>query len=358
MLKPIKCKWPLNHISVSSTGRYRPCCAWEEQPNQITVKDSSISEYLNSDFYIKMINQLRNNEYAIGCAECIDDEKSSIRGLRDVGLVRYTNESDFKLHDMEIKFGNLCNAGCIMCSSYNSSLIQQEQAKHPELMQFKRHNEIPTEQWYEDPVKFNEIVELASNATKIRFTGGEPTIQGLLTKFLIQLSELNTNVSIQITSNGSSYSNKLHDVLKKFKKVNINVSIDAYGKANDFIRWPIAWDKLEQNVDKMRQHHDVNIEISLQAAGVDSLPQLIQWCDSKYLSWNVNSVYEPSYLQPCLASDEIKEKAMNIGNKKINALLNYSSSDQDLNRLRQQMLNYFNALSNIRGIDWKDSLNV
>lgn len=357
-MKPIKCKWPLNHISVSSTGRYRPCCAWEEQPNQITVKDNSIKEYLNSDFYIEMVNNLRAGKYASGCAECIDDEKSGIHGLKDVGWVRYANKGNFKLHDMEIKFGNLCNAGCIMCSSYNSSLIQQEQAKHPELMQFKRHNEIPTEQWYEDPNKFNEIVELASNATKIRFTGGEPTVQGLLTKFLIQLSELNTDVNIQITSNGSSYSNKLHNVLKKFKKVNINVSIDAYGKANDFIRWPIVWDKLEQNIDKMRQHHDVNIEISLQAAGVDTLPQLVQWCEDKSLLWNVNSVYEPIYLQPYLASDNIKEKAMNIGDEKINILLNYSSTNQDRDQLREKMINYFDTLSSIRGINWKDSLNV
>jgi molybdenum cofactor biosynthesis enzyme MoaA len=357
-LKPTKCKWPLNHISVSSTGLYRPCCAWEEQPNQITVRDNSIADYLGSDFYIEMVEQFRNDKYAAGCAECMDDEKSGIHGLRNVGQTRYPDQDNFKLHDMEIKFGNLCNAGCIMCSSYNSSLIQQEQSKHPELMKFKSHNEIPLTQWYEDPDKFNEIVQTASSASKVRFTGGEPTIQGLLTKFLTQLSKLNTDVDIQITSNGSSYSNKLHDVLKKFKKVNINVSIDGYGAANDFIRWPIAWDKLEQNVDVMRQHHNVNIEISLQSAGVDSLPQLIEWCESKSLPWNVNSVYEPTYLQPYLAADHIKEKAIKIGDKKINTLLNYSSTNQDRDQLRKQMLSYFDTLSNIRGINWKDKLNV
>jgi organic radical activating enzyme len=357
-LKPIKCKWPLNHISVSSTGRYRPCCAWEEQPNQITVKDNSIEDYLGSDFYVKMMEDFRNGNYASGCAECIDDEKSGIKGLKDVGWVRYNNRSNFELHDMEIKFGNLCNAGCIMCSSYNSSLIQQEQDKYPELMSFKKHNDIPDQQWYQDPDKFSEIVQVASGAKNIRFTGGEPTVQGLLTKFLEQLSELNTDITIQITSNGSSYSNKLHDVLTKFKKVNINVSIDAYGKANDFIRWPIVWDKLQQNIDIIRQHHDVNVEISLQAAGVDSLPELIEWCENRSLWWNVNSVYEPIYLQPFLAAEEIKDRARAIGDTKINALLDYSSTEQDKDQLRQKMLDYFDTLSSIRGIDWKEHLNV
>ena len=357
-MKPIKCKWPLNHISVSSTGRYRPCCAWEEQPNQITVKDNSLEDYLNSDFYIEMIKDLKNGKYASGCAECVDDEKSGIKGLRDVGWIKYNNKTTFSLHDMEIKFGNLCNAGCIMCSSYNSSLIQQEQVKNPELMKFKKHNEIPDDQWYQDPDKFSQIVQLASNAKNVRFTGGEPTVQGLLTEFLSQLSDINTDITIQITSNGSNYNDKLHRMLKKFKNVNINVSIDAYGKANDFIRWPISWSKLEKNVDTMRQHHDVNVEISLQAAGVDTLPELIAWCEGRDLLWNVNSVYEPVYLQPFLAADGIKDKARAIGSKKINALLDYSSTNQNKDQLRQKMLDYFDTLSNIRGIHWKEYVNV
>jgi hypothetical protein len=84
----------------------------------------------------------------------------------------------------------------------------------------------------------------------------------------------------------------------------------------------------------------------------------VQWCEDKSLLWNVNSVYEPIYLQPYLASDNIKEKAMNIGDEKINILLNYSSTNQDRDQLREKMINYFDTLSSIRGINWKDSLNV
>ena len=47
----MKCKWPANHVSTSSTGKYRPCCAWEEQNNQLDIATNSIEDYLNSDFY-------------------------------------------------------------------------------------------------------------------------------------------------------------------------------------------------------------------------------------------------------------------------------------------------------------------
>lgn len=356
----MKCKWPANHVSTSSTGKYRPCCAWEEQNNQLDIATNSIEDYLNSDFYNNLMADMKADKFAVGCTECMLDEEAGIEGMVQTGESRYPDQEEFNLYDMEIKFGNVCNAGCIMCSAYNSSLLESENKSNPELEIFRVFSNSAPIKWFEDDAKFKEIVELASRGKRLRFTGGEPTVNGLLDEFLHQLVELNPNIYIQITSNGSSFSKRLQETLKKFVHVSIHVSIDAYGKANDFIRWPLTWNKIERNVDKMLEYDNiwVYVETSLQAGGIDSIPQLIEWCNTRKIEWSVNSVYKPEHLQPFLAQPHIIEKAKNLNNKKLNKLLEFNSTQHDYNVLRTKMLNYYDTLSTIRKIDWKECLDV
>lgn len=356
----MKCKWPANHVSISSTGKYRPCCAWEEQSNQLDVATNSIEDYLNSDFYKKVMTDMKANRFSVGCTECVLDEEAGIDGMVQTGENRYPDREEFELFDMEIKFGNICNAGCIMCSAYNSSLLDSENKANPQLKEFRVFNSPPETNWFENNDKFREVIEFASKAKRIRFTGGEPTVRGLLDEFLHQLVELNSDMRIQITSNGGSFSKRLQETLKQFRAVYINVSIDAYGKANDFIRWPLSWNKIERNIDKMLEYDNitVNVETSLQAGSVDSLPQLIEWCEQRNIRWDANSVYKPAHLQPFLAQPHIIEKARSLNNKKLNKLLEFNSTQEDYDKLREKMLSYYDTLSTIRNIDWKECLVV
>jgi len=358
----MKCKWPLNHISISSTGVYRPCCAWEEQPNQVSVTGNTTQDYLQSDMYKNLITALNNDKFGVGCTECAFDEASGVSGMVARGN-RYSEKDKFKIVDMEIKFGNVCNAGCIMCSSYNSSLLELELKENPTLGKFRTTWHVsPLVNWFDDPIKFKEVAVLASKCKAIRFAGGEPTVRRYLTEFLSIMLEHNTSVErIQITSNGSSFSKSLQTVLSKFKQVDINVSIDGYGAANDFIRWPIRWNKLERNVDKMMSFDNitVNVETSLQAASLQGLPDLMKWCSDRSIKWNAQPVYAPEFLQCYLASDEIIQPLLALDDNIITKLLT-SNSVPDINReeLRQKMIAYFDELSIIRNINWRDCFDV
>ena len=77
----MKCKWPSNHVSISSTGKYRPCCAWEEQDNQVDIATNSIDDYLNSEFYNNLMTDMKADRFAVGCTECILDEQAGIEGM-------------------------------------------------------------------------------------------------------------------------------------------------------------------------------------------------------------------------------------------------------------------------------------
>jgi len=356
----MKCKWPLNHLSISSTGVYRPCCAWQESEGQPLVATNTLQDYLNSNFYKDIINDLSNGRFAKGCEECVLDEQAGVDGMVHSGNFRYPDKTEFSVYDMEIKFGNICNAGCIMCSAYNSSLIEEENKKNSELLKYRRNFTSPTGNWFEDPEKFEEIAILASQCKKIRFTGGEPTVRGLVDDFLAIVAKHSTKPLIQLTSNGSSFGGKLQECLQQFDKVNMNLSIDGFDKANDFIRWPIKWKKLTKNIDKMQSYKNIhcNVETSLQAGSLHKLDKLVEFCNERNLDWNPCSVYSPEYLQPFLANEEIIEKAMSLGNKKVNKLLVYNSGKQKKEILRSKMIRYYDTLSKVRGIDWKECFDV
>ena len=49
---------------------------------------------------------------------------------------------------------------------------------------------------------------------------------------------------------------------------------------------------------------------------------------------------------------------MSLGNKKVNKLLVYNSGKQKKEILRSKMIRYYDTLSKVRGIDWKECFDV
>ena len=362
----MKCKWPLNHVSISTTGKIRPCCAWDEdhdgkqsviQPN---YSNTTLAEYAESDFMKNLVNELRNGRFGSGCRECYLDEKIGHRGMYVAGDKKYSQTEIFSPIDCEIKFGNLCNAGCIMCSEYNSSLLEQENAKNPELEDFRAFLNLKKDNWWEDEAKFNSLAKEVSGYEKIRFTGGEPTVRGLLRKFLTEVAKYNTDIKIQITSNGSNINDRLIDQLRLFREVEFNLSIDGYGAANDFIRWPLKWEDINRSIDKIQtlDNYDIIVETSLQVCSLSSLSDLVAWTRARQVSWNCNAVYGPAHLQPSLASDEVKDMARSISGIDIEKFLNFNSSDQDLQKLREKCIRYLDTLDKVRGTNWRSIIKI
>ena len=65
----MKCKWPSNHVSISSTGKYRPCCAWAEQNDQVDIATNSIDTILNNDEIKKFFDSTNQFTSAHECCK-------------------------------------------------------------------------------------------------------------------------------------------------------------------------------------------------------------------------------------------------------------------------------------------------
>jgi molybdenum cofactor biosynthesis enzyme MoaA len=93
--------------------------------------------------------------------------------------------------------------------------------------------------------------------TKIRLTGGEPTLRPDLADLCSELSELPGLRTLAMTTNGVLLSNKLLSKLRSSGLTNLNISLDTLQRERfeAIARRPVAhWDRVMSGIDAARLH--------------------------------------------------------------------------------------------------------
>lgn len=355
----MKCKWLENHTSIDSTGRVRPCCTWRNTGSEPIVTDN-LDDYRSSHFVKNVQQQLEKNIWPKGCKDCQLDEEANLPSMRTKLFEDYKFGYNNKMSpgkDAEIKFGNLCNLKCAMCSPYNSSLI----AKEYKDMKSKgmEHNLIDRKSpqihaWYENQSLLEKIAKQMNDMTLIKFSGGEPTVNSYLADFLKQID--NKDVYIQITTNGNNWPQKLHEEVSKFSAVKITLSLDGVDKVNEYIRYPSSWKKINNNIAKMQtlpnQYVLPVMNSTVASYNVHQMGKLWKWATDLNFFHEIQfqHIYEPSIFHPSNASEKMKkqfEKDSNIHEGLVNLLPSVMKKGQGM----EKTINYFKMLDAHRGTD-------
>ena len=165
------CIKPFTEYCNSTCNDLQLCCVSDtliQMPSDVDVVDT----FYNHEFLTEVRNKMLNNEYVSACQSCYDREKYQHMSPR----LSYTNimyehypeivEDAFngtaKLVSFDLKFGNVCNQGCVMCSPWVSSFIAKEQDE--EVINFNNNN-------------LNTLKDHANNIIRFKTTGGEPMLQ-------------------------------------------------------------------------------------------------------------------------------------------------------------------------------------
>jgi hypothetical protein len=82
--------------------------------------------------------------------------------------------------------------------------------------------------------------------------GGEPTINNNHLAYLHRLIAKGRSDGIDLgyVTNLTGIDDSLLEVWSNFRNIDLNISLDAYGEKNDYIRYPIRWTKVESNLRK------------------------------------------------------------------------------------------------------------
>lgn len=253
-----------------------PCC-------QAVTKLESVDTF---DFvYSPYLNQLRR-DFDQGlqpqaCQSCWNAEKHGHKSRRLSAIEFFQDQEpnrQVQLESIDHSSTWACNLACVMCGPTNSSFwATQKNIDKDALKDIGRSFQ-----------KSNNILERfdLSHVKKIHFNGGEPMLNGDQVTLLKKLEQQDVlkNVFISYNTNGTVMPDKkIIDLWSKSRLVKIFFSIDAVGKACEYVRWPAQWSDICNNVISMRADLPSNvmfgINTSVGSYNVLEIPDVFAWFD-------------------------------------------------------------------------------
>ena len=241
------------------------------------------------------------------CVNCYALEKEGKLSLRNhYNSVFKDTEIAETPTALDLDLSNLCNLQCIMCGPDRSSQWSKELGNKEILRTSKK--------------ELDEICSMSNKVEHINIQGGEPSLMPEFEYYFQYLKEnkLINNIDLDCISNLTNINNKFYELLEDFKSVNLNVSIDSFDKANDYIRYPSHFYKIEENLLKLIEKDiQVNLQITLQVLSMFNFADFLEWINhvqtkfqekNKILGLNLSYVSYPDYLSVQNAPRKLKEK--------------------------------------------------
>lgn len=355
------CLLPWIHIATRPNGDVRVCCtANASGAGEDDVKDAglvkqngqvmnlqthSIAEVWNSNYMKTVRLQMLEGKVPPSCTKCFEEESKGIVSKRQwessvwnerldmTTIIDATGDDGSLPVDIpyfDLRLGNLCQLKCIMCSPHDSSSwikewkLQYPKYKTIELKQDQQWNSDFDYTWYKKGSFLSDMRLQAYNIRELYFAGGEPLLipeHYKILEFMVETGASKLCV-LRYNSNGLELPEKLFELWKHFKEVKFNFSVDAVGERNDYIRYPSKWADVVANLERLDDtpsNITVNIACAVQLLNVLTIPELVNWKESKNFKKinlppygagliGTHLVYLPSYLNVRVLPKHLKDK--------------------------------------------------
>jgi MoaA/NifB/PqqE/SkfB family radical SAM enzyme len=283
------------------------CCI---HPNKYQMKPS---EFWNSDIRKNALDNIEKAQKVEGCNVCYNKEEKKLSSSR----IFYNSYDDIPNKNLptmlDLDFSNFCNLKCLMCNPIRSSEWAKDTNKKN-----KGISAISTD-------LINDLFKISGDVIEMNIQGGEPSIMKEYEHYftLLHKQGITKNINLQIITNATNINKKFYNLLENFKSIRLSVSIDAFGEANDYIRWPSNFKQIEKNLIKMSDlKNNVKIEIfnSLNILSMFNYKDFLFWCKkiekiyskkNRYFGIVPMKVTNPVMYSPFIAPLSLKEKFIN-----------------------------------------------
>jgi hypothetical protein len=238
-------------------------------------------DFVNNRHLVTQRNQLTQGQTVPGCHRCDQIESYGHWSLRQSALNDFEQQQipmdpTVELLSLDYNVDPVCNAKCIHCTDELSSLWAAEEAKfNPKYVSFR-----PAGQTRKNtPLATVDL----SRLRRLYFNGGEPFLSSEPEVILQQIQQqgnlnqlwliINTNGSIRPTP-------EQIQLWRECKKVTLNFSIDGTESAFEYIRHPLSWTTIVDNLQHLKSLGLPNLSIGLSfALGIHNIDQLIPTVD-------------------------------------------------------------------------------
>jgi organic radical activating enzyme len=312
-----KCNALHNQRYIDIDLRHQPCCKFNIDSTPVfKITDMSVNEYKNINWFKNLKSQMETGWHP-GCHQCEDDEKNGISSLRESYNRVFSGKED-SLEAIDIAISNECNLTCKMCSNRHSSKWASIHATNPiPELSFPNIPINPTKIRIEDLFKDVDL----SILTQVKYLGGEPFITSDLYKLLEFLESKNIchQVRFKTTTNLTYFPKKFIEKLKKFKELELGLSVDGVGELCNFIRtgsdWSTVSSVLDQWMDVKKEFFKLKpyLHHTSQAYNLHQFNEVKNFAESRNLYFHFSVLHEPGYLSYSALPKEYIQELIDSG---------------------------------------------
>ena len=363
---------------VDTNGSIKLCCVAEDPitPNkfgdtksagqEMTVNKQSLGSAWNSEYMLSVRERLVKGQQVQDCGQCYRKERNGEYSFRQRANehwadetkqvldqynsydIEYEKANDFEKEKMQmtkymvedmpvyldIRFGNLCNLKCRMCTGLYSKKFGEELesiANTDEKFRMLAPDsaKVYNFDWYDNPNFWKELEQYMPHIKLLYLTGGEPTLVQGNYDFLQQLIDKGyaKNIGLVFNTNVTNFQDRFLNIISKFRHVCLNLSIDGIGGVQEYIRYPSKWKAIVKNMnmlmDKIKSTNtkfDLVFTPTISILNVGSFHELIDWCynfsnanPSDKIYWDMVPIFlhGPQFQDMIHASHDLRQFAIN-----------------------------------------------
>ena len=251
----MECKFIQHGLAISYDQIVKPCCLWKISPEwreSNKLATTNLVTWHKSPLVLKEKEQLDNNQWPVACNMCEQIEQEG----RDDSMRGNGNHSyaDYKDDDitLEIRPGNTCNFACQTCWPEASSRVAQYH-NQVGLIDIKNLDSRRIDD-------FEFLLPIANRIKNVVLLGGEPFYDKACLKFL-SWAQQNLRANLMMFTNGSVVD---LEFLKSYPgKITLIFSIDAVGRAAEYVRYGIVWEEFLKNYQAVKSLPNVDVRVNI-----------------------------------------------------------------------------------------------
>lgn len=313
----------------------------------------------------KIKSSMLRGEKPVECQKCWHLESNGVKSDRQVKnstldwvldrdlqfIIEDAKQDNNKILMLKLLTSYTCNATCVSCNSGSSSSWVQ--------LDKKMFNIVPEKKYkFVDLEAVKQHVDF-KNLKMLSLIGGEPLFEKKNFELLEHILELgNDSVFLSIVTNGSvPLSSRQKNILSKFKNINFSVSIDGTEDVFEYVRYPLKWNELLENLKFFREVSDnVSSNYTISNLNIIYHNQTVDWFNKENINFSNNMIYSPTWLQPkALPKDVIQYLKASLSDTDYNSFIGVHNNELS-QRLFDQFVIEIKRQDTAKGINLKDYL--
>ena len=335
----IFCNTPWYELHIYWDGSLGICCQEDHKlystDEQYNIARMSIADWFNSDPVRNFRQQILGDVPVSACRRCwiyeqVGGNSRRFKSLQKSAVFMQAFESSFeqspgRVHfdtsgvtsthpvDIHVDLGNYCNLACKMCGPQASSVIASQQVQWG-IESSRSHVGID---WTKDTTVWNSFLQQLLDIpglNNIHLMGGETLLTSRFEQLVDHMIAHNRfDVCFSFVTNGTIFKPDLIKKLSKFRRVGIEVSIEAVDDHNAYVRQGTNTAQVLENIKQYQlccneSSVTVTIRPAVSLLTIGYLPDLLQYCLDKQLIIKSLIVTDPEFLDPKILPQSVKDQ--------------------------------------------------